>query len=332
MKILITGGAGFIGATVGSCALDAGHVPVILDNLVNGRREFTAGRAFYEGDVRDGALVDRVFAEHPDIAAVIHCAALAVVPDSVADPIGYYDNNVVGGLELARHLIRNGCTRLVFSSSASIYQTADDFTVTEDSPLDPQSPYAQTKAMMERVFADVSAATPLRVLSLRYFNPIGADPEMRTGLQNRRPTHALGKVIQAWKAREPFTITGTDWPTADGSGIRDYIHVWDLAAAHLAAVTRFDQVLADRTCLPINLGTGRGTTVRELVAEFNRVADRPVEAIEAGPRPGDVAGVYTRSDRAAQLLGWKAERTIADGIRDSLTWAQRRDHVLTDDA
>ena len=281
MKVLIAGGAGYIGSTIASACSDAGISPVILDSLVTGRREFTAGRTFYAGDIADGPLIDRIFAEHPDIDAVIHCAALIVVPDSVADPVGYYRANVAKSLEFAAHLLRNGCQRLIFSSSAAIYRASEDLSVDEDSPIDPQSPYARTKAVCEAMFADIAASQPIRVLSLRYFNPIGADPKMRTGLQLRRPTHALGKMIQAAGEGVPFLITGTDWPTRDGSGLRDYVHVWDLAAAHVAALTRFDALPGPVTV--INLGSGTGTTVRELLAAFNQVADHPVEAREAGP-------------------------------------------------
>jgi UDP-glucose 4-epimerase len=164
------------------------------------------------------------------------------------------------------------------------------------------------------------------VLSLRYFNPIGADPKMRTGLQLPRPTHALGKMIQAHDEGVPFVITGTDWPTRDGSGIRDYIHVWDLATAHVAALTRFDSL--PEPVSAINLGTGSGTRVRELLDAFNQVAVRPVEAREAGPRPGDVAGAYTRIDRAVHLLGWRPQYDVAEGIRHSLQWEAIRDDIL----
>ncbi|MEV5890025.1 UDP-glucose 4-epimerase GalE [Nonomuraea fuscirosea] len=325
MRVLITGGAGYIGSTIASACLDAGIEPVILDSLVTGRREFTEGRGFYEGEISDGPLIDRIFTENPDIEAVIHCAALIVVPDSVADPIGYYRANVAKSLELVDHLIRNGCTRMIFSSSASIYRAGDDHTVTEESPIDPQSPYARTKAVCEGMFADIAAGAPIRILSLRYFNPIGADPKMRTGLQLRRPSHALGKMIEAYEDGVPFRITGTGWPTADGTGIRDYIHVWDLATAHVAALERFDELEAD----VINLGTGAGTTVRELVDAFNRVVDRPVEVVEAPARPGDVVGAYTRSDLAHRLLGWRARHSIEEGIRHSLEWAALRDSRLT---
>jgi UDP-glucose 4-epimerase len=175
------------------------------------------------------------------------------------------------------------------------------------------------------MFADIAAAESLHVLSLRYFNPIGADPKMRSGLQLRRPTHALGSMIHARDEGVPFVITGTDWPTRDGTGIRDYIHVWDLATAHVAALTRFDSLPGPATA--INLGTGSGTTVRELLGMFNRVSDRPVSVREAGRRPGDTAGAYTRIDRAARLLAWKPQYDIVDGIRHSLQWAKMRDDL-----
>lgn len=331
MRVLITGGAGYIGSTIASACLDAGIDPVILDNLVTGRREFAEGRVFYEGDISDGPLVDKIFAENPDIEAVIHCAALIVVPDSVADPLGYYRANVAKSLDFVDHLLRNGRNgrsgriRMIFSSSASIYRAGADHTVTEESPLDPQSPYARTKAVCEGMFADIAAGLPIKILSLRYFNPIGADPQMRTGLQLRRPSHALGKMIEAYEERAPFRITGTGWPTSDGTGIRDYIHVWDLAAAHVAALRRFDDLDTD----VINLGTGAGTTVRELAEAFNRVVDLPIELVEAPARPGDVAGAYTRSDRAHRLLGWRARYSIEEGIRHSLEWAGLRDTRLS---
>lgn len=328
MRVLIAGGAGYVGSTVASACLDAGISPVILDNLVTGRRKFVAGREFYEGDIADGPLVDRIFSVHPDIGAVIHCAALIVVPDSVADPVGYYRANVAKSLDFVTHLLRNGCGRLIFSSSAGIYQADDDLSVDEDSLIYPQSPYARTKAMCEAIFADIAAAEPIRVVSLRYFNLIGADPAMRTGLQLPRPTHVLGQMIRAREEHIPFLITGTDYPTRDGSGIRDYVHVWDLAAAHVAALRQFDAIPGPATA--INLGTGCGTTVRELLEAFNRVCDSPIQARDAERRPGDVTGAYTRSDRAKRLLGWVPQYGLDDGIRHSLQWAAIREQILSE--
>ncbi|ATZ28710.1 UDP-glucose 4-epimerase [Streptomyces lavendulae subsp. lavendulae] len=331
MKVLVSGGAGFIGSTIASACIDSGITPVILDSLVTGRREFTEGRVFFEGDIADGALVDRIFAEHPEIGAVVHCAALIVVPESVADPVGYYEANVAKSLAFVSHLLRNGCGRLVFSSSASIYEPGADFSVDEDSGIDPQSPDARTKAICETMFADIAATRDIRVLSLRYFNPVGADPKMRTGLQLRRPSHALGKMIEALEEGVPFRVTGTDYPTRDGSGIRDYVHVWDLATAHLAALRAFDTVLGDgQRSTAINLGTGTGTTVDELLEAFASCVGTPLRVVRADRRPGDVAGAYTRSSRARELLDWEPAYSLAEGIRHSLEWTAHRDRILAD--
>ena len=330
MKTLITGGAGYVGSTVASACIDAGITPVILDDLSTGREEFVEGRISYRGDIADGALLGRIFDDHPDIFATIHCAAKIVVPDSVARPLTYYEANVAKTIRLVEHLLERDCRRILYSSSASIYGATEDFTVDEASGLEPGSPYARTKVMVEWILEDAARAHDLRVISLRYFNPIGTDPQMRTGLQNPQPSHALGKLIEAFRNDRPFTITGTDWPTRDGSGIRDYIHVWDLARAHVRAIERFDSVVpgGDDAYRVINLGTGRGTTVRELVAAFQDATGKPMAVTEAGPRPGDAIGAYARTDLASELLDWQAELSVADGIRDTLRWFETRDRVL----
>lgn len=323
MKALITGGAGYIGSTVVTACADAGIVPVILDDLSTGRIEFTREHAFYHGDIADGALVDRIVRDHPDVAAVVHCAAQTVVPDSVEAPLGYYRSNVGKTIELLQHLRRNGTDRVILSSSAAIYADENGGSISEAGTISPSSPYARTKAMVEDILRDAAAAGEVRAVALRYFNPIGADPHMRTGLQIAEPTHVLGKLITAARRGEPFMITGVDWPTRDGSGIRDFIHVWDLALAHVRAIERFDAITSDQPFRAINLGGGHGTTVRELVAAFEKVIGRPVDAREAERRPGDVAGGYAAADLAGELLGWRAERSLEEGIRDSLTWAEK---------
>jgi UDP-glucose 4-epimerase len=329
VKVLIAGGAGYIGSTIGSACLDAGITPIIVDNFVTGRREFTAGRLLYEGGIEDRQVIDRVFEEHPDIFAVVHCAALISVPDSVADPVSYYQDNVANSLDFVSHLVRNGCSRLIFSSSASIYRTGGLLTIDETADLDPQSPYARTKAMCESMFQDIAAATTLRILSLRYFNPIGADPQMRTGLQLPHPSHALGKMIEAMESGAPFEITGTDYDTRDGTGVRDYVHVWDLVGAHLSSLQEFDTIVTDaQNYEVINLGTGRGTTVRELLEAFNEVVSVPIGSVEAPRRPGDVAGACASNDKAKRLLGWEPRYSLVDGIRDSLRWSEVRHSVL----
>jgi UDP-glucose 4-epimerase len=334
MKFLISGGAGYIGSTISSALLDAGHTPVILDSLVTGRREFVKGRIFYKGDIADFSLVKKIFSEHPDIQATVHCAALIVVPDSVSKPYEYYRENVMKSLEFFHTLNEVGCKRLVFSSSASIYSTTPDFMVTEESPLSQTSPYARTKYMMELVLRDFCSAYGMQGIALRYFNLIGADPKMRTGLQNPHPTHILGKLVQVAQGELPwFEITGTDYPTRDGTGLRDYIHVWDLAQAHVKAVTQFDNVFSlagnpINRYLAINLGTGRGVTVREMVTAFEKVYGKVIQKKEIGPRPGDIAGAYASADKAARLLGWKTELSLELGIQHALEWGKLRKKIL----
>ena len=323
MKVLITGGAGFIGSTVASACLDSGIIPVVLDNLYRGRREFVQGRHFYEGDIADGGLIDRVFADHPDITATIHAAGLIAVSESVTEPIRYYRENVAKAIDLLDHLSRNGCHRFIFSSSASIYDSPDGDCVDEACPAAPKSPYAHTKAMIERILEDAGTAGGLRVISLRYFNPIGADPWMRTGPPDLAPTHALGRLIDSYSNSVPFRLTGTDWPTRDGSGVRDYVHVWDLAQGHIAALRCFDDVLppADpQHYEAINVGSGVGTTVLELIAAFERVVGEALTVVEAEPRPGDVVGCYTANEKAAKLLGWQPQFDVENGIRTALEW------------
>lgn len=333
MKVLITGGAGYIGSTISSALEDHGHTPVILDSLVTGREEFTRGRIFYHDDIANPAALERIFHEHPEITATIHCAALIVVPESVAHPFEYYTENVAKSLQLFQTLQRLGRARVVFSSSASIYDVVPDFMVTEESPLNPSSPYARTKYMMEMILQDFCVAYDMHGIALRYFNPIGADPKMRSGIHIENPSHVLGKLVDTARGKLPvFEITGVDWPTRDGTGIRDYIHVWDLAMAHVQAVEQFDQVFQrlgnNQRYAVINLGTGRGVTVRELVTAFEKVYGQVINKVDKPPRAGDVAGAYANADTARRLLGWEAALPIEQGIADALKWGEAREKVL----
>ncbi|MGI8612440.1 MAG: UDP-glucose 4-epimerase GalE [Nocardioidaceae bacterium] len=332
MKVLVTGGAGYLGSTFGTALEAAGHQPVVLDSLLTGPRAFLHGRASYVGDIADRALLRRIVDEHPDLGCTIHCAARIVVPESVAQPYAYYRDNVCKSLELFDELTALGKPRVVFSSSASLYATSESFEVTEESPLDPASPYARTKLVMELALRDICAATDLRALILRYFNPIGSDPDYRSGSYDPLPSHVLGRLVAAARGDiESFEITGTEHPTRDGTGIRDYLHVWDLARAHVAAVERFDEVLAieQSTSTVLNLGTGSGVTVRELVTAFERVYGQPVPTREAPPRPGDAVGAYANADKAARLLGWRAELSLDEAIASALEWGRRRAAVLS---
>ena len=331
MKILVTGGAGYVGSITCRALEDAGHTPVVLDSLFKGRRDFVGDRIFYEGDIADRALLSRIVDEHPDLACTVHMAARIVVPESVAQPYEYYRDNVTKSLELFDQLLALGRPRVVFSSTASLYAPVDGFEVDEGSPVEPTSPYARTKRTIEMVLEDMARGTDLRSITLRYFNPIGSDPDLTTGLYDREPSHVIGQlVLSASGAKEAFTITGTEHPTRDGTGIRDYIHVWDLARAHVAAVERFDDVLAEvgAPSTILNIGTGEGVTVRELLRSFETVYGGSVPTREAGPRPGDAVGAYANVDRARTLLGWSSELTLEDGIASALAWGRRRPEVL----
>jgi UDP-glucose 4-epimerase len=331
MKVLVTGGAGYIGSTTAKALEEAGHTPIILDSLLTGPLVFTKGRIFYEGDIADRDLIRRIVDEHPDLDATIHMAARIVVPESVEKPYEYYRNNVAKSLELFDELNALGKTRVLFSSSASLYATKDDFEVTEQDPLDPQSPYARTKRMMEEVLQDMAAATDLRAIILRYFNPIGSDPDLESGIYAKEPSHVLGQLVMAARGqKDSFTITGTEHPTRDGTGIRDYIHVWDLARAHVRAIEQFDEVTAaaGTPSVIINVGTGSGVTVRELVVAFENVFGRQVPVTEAPPRPGDAIGAFANVDRSAELLGWRTELSLEDAIASALAWGEKREEIL----
>ncbi len=331
MKVLVTGGAGYIGSTTCKALEAAGHTPVVLDSLLTGPRVFVKDRIFYEGDIADRDLLSRVVEEHPDIESTIHMAARIVVPESVEQPYEYYRDNVAKSLTLFDQLTELGKPRVLFSSSASLYATKEGFEVTEVDPLDPGSPYARTKRVMEMVLTDMAAATDLRAIILRYFNPIGSDPDLESGIYAREPSHVLGQLVMAAQGlKDAFTITGVEHPTRDGTGIRDYIHVWDLAQAHVRAVETFDEVLraVDAPSTIINVGTGDGVTVRELVGSFERVFGQQVPVREAPPRPGDAVGAFANVDKAREVLGWTADLTIDDAIDSALAWGRKRKEIL----
>lgn len=321
-KVLVTGGAGYIGSTIVTALRQQGTEVVILDDLSTGQEEFAGVSPMYVGDVGDKDLLRKIFRAHT-IGAVVHCAARVSVPDSVDDPVGYFDNNVTKGLTLMEIMAEGMLQpRMVFASSASVYgEPVDDrLWVDETTPVAPASPYAQTKAVFDQVLSLSCKAGWGKAVSLRFFNPVGCDPKMRTGLPSKDPQHVLGKIITAWRTDVPFTITGTDYPTPDGTGLRDYIHVWDLAQGVVRALDYFSEMKPGRTHEVINLGAGNMVTVRDLIHTFETTLGRVLEVLEAPARPGDVAGACTRYEKAADLLGWKPERSLADGILDAVAW------------
>jgi UDP-glucose 4-epimerase len=253
------------------------------------------------------------------------------VPESVALPYEYYRDNVAKSLELFDELVALGKPRLLFSSTASLYALKPEFEVREGDPVDPNSPYARTKRMMEQVLEDMAQATDLRAIILRYFNPIGTEPDLETGYHVKDATHVVPLLAQTALGQRPsFTITGVDHPTRDGTGIRDYIHAWDLAKAHVRAVERFDSVI-EAEGAPysyINLGAGDGVTVRELIAAVERVVGKPVPVVEAPPRPGDAVGAFANADKAGELLDWRTEHSLDEAIASALAWGEKRKAVL----
>jgi UDP-glucose 4-epimerase len=331
VKVLVTGGAGYIGSITALALEKSGHIPVILDSLESGPRQFVRDRAFFQGDIADRPLLRRILDAHPDIEATVHMAARIIVQESVQRPYEYYLNNVSKSLELFDELSSAGKPRILFSSSASLYALSHGFEVHESSPVAPASPYARSKFMVEAALRDMSAASDLRAVILRYFNPIGADPDLQSGVYVREPTHVLGQLVMAARGLiEAFTITGTEHPTRDGTGLRDYIHVWDLALAHVAAIEQFDDVLqrVGTPNLTMNVGTGFGVTVRELVGAFERVFGHKVPIRLAAARSGDAVGAYANVDRIHDLLGWSASRSLDDAIKSALAWSARRRDVL----
>ena len=325
MKVLVTGGAGYIGSTVCSALEDKGHTPIIIDSLVTGKEEFISERVFYKADINNRTVLKKIFKDHPDISITIHCAGLIIVPESTIDPYKYYEENLIKSIHLFKNLLALNNLKLIFSSTASLYKSVDGSMLTEESELSPQSPYAKTKLAIEMVLEDFSKAYNLEVISLRYFNPIGADPKMRSGPHLANPTHIVGKLVESAKSKNStFTITGTNWNTRDGTGIRDYIHVWDLAQAHVSAVEYFDKIITPSARYhTINLGTGEGTTVSELITAFEEINGFDIIKTNSEPRDGDVAGGYTNRDKALTLLGWEPRMSLEQGLADALKWSNK---------
>ncbi|MDB5830124.1 MAG: UDP-glucose 4-epimerase, partial [Variovorax sp.] len=322
-----TGGAGFIGSHTCVALVAASFVPVIVDNLENSdvrvlaRLETITGRAieFIEGDVRDRDLLDRVFREHA-IAGVIHFAGLKAVGDSVADPLLYYDNNVNGTLVLAAAMQAAGVKTLIFSSSATVYGDPERSPIPESAPCRPANPYGHSKRMVEQLLTDLQQADPeWRVAVLRYFNPVGAHESGLIGEHPQgRPNNLMPYVSQvAVGLRDRLAVHGGDYPTPDGTGVRDYVHVMDLAEGHVAAL-RYAALAPGLVTL--NLGTGHGASVLDVVKAFELASGQPI-AYDIGPRrAGDVPAYWGDPSLARATLGWQARRGLKQMCEDSWRW------------
>lgn len=330
-KILVTGGAGYIGSTISSALEDGGYIPVILDDLSTGPIEHVGQRLFYKGDFSDKALLQKIVLEHK-IDGVIHCAAKIKVSESVHFPYDYYECNVIKSISFLKHLVDLKLTNVVFSSTAAVYASSDTGQVDEFGTVNPQSPYAKSKYMIEQVIEDFREAYGLNAIILRYFNVIGADPLLRSGPYDPSPSHILGKLVSVFnKIEKEFVIAGTDWPTRDGSGIRDYIHVWDLALAHVAAVRLLlNKKENDKFVETINLGTGSGVTVKEFIIAFQEAVGTTINVSTSVSRVGDIAGAYTRIEKAKEILRWTPSLTVSEAIRHSIAWDKKRNHGKKD--
>ncbi len=327
--ILVTGASGYIGSHTCACLLQAGWQVIGIDNLSNSspraieRVEQIADREmpFHAIDVRDPAALTRLLQQEA-VAAVIHFAGLKAVGESVARPLDYYDNNVCGSVSLLRVLHQQGVRKLVFSSSATVYGDPASVPVTEEAPVSATNPYGRSKLMVEQVLADLVQADPeWRIATLRYFNPAGAHESGLIGEDPRGvPNNLMPYIAQVAAGRQPhLAVFGDDYPTPDGTGVRDYIHVTDLALGHLAALER---LFSSGESFTVNLGTGRGASVLQAVAAFERACGRAIPTRAAPRRPGDVATCYASPAKANALLGWRAEKSLAQMCADHWRWQQ----------
>ena len=325
--ILVTGGAGYIGSHTVVELLNAGHQVLIVDNLCNSsiavleriQKLANPNFRFVQADVRDGAALDRLFAEQP-IDGVIHFAGLKAVGESVSQPVRYFDNNVGSTLALLQAMDRAGVRRIVFSSSATVYGDPEQVPITEGSRLQVTNPYGRTKLMCEDILRDLQVSDPRwQVAILRYFNPVGAHISGAIGEHpNGIPNNLMPFITQvAVGQREFLSIFGRDYPTPDGTGVRDYIHVVDLAQGHLAALNYLQNQQASIT---VNLGTGRGVSVQELADTFARVTGVPVPYRFVDRRPGDVAACYADTTLAREALGWQAQLGVERMCQDAWRW------------
>ena len=328
-NVLLTGGTGYIGSHTCVELTNAGYDTVLFDNLCNSsaivvdRIEKITGKrpAFIEGDIRDRTALNRLFDERR-IDAVLHFAGLKAVADSVARPLEYYVTNVCGSAKLFEAMRDRGVQRIVFSSSATVYDPSAEMPLKETSPTRPVNPYGQTKLLVERILQDIAFADPRwRVMCLRYFNPVGAHESALIGEDPRdTPNNLLPYVAQVAVGRLPSVkIFGNDYQTRDGTGVRDYIHVMDLANAHVAAISR---LLEDRALgySVLNVGTGRGHSVFELVDAFINASGRAVPHEVVGRRPGDVPVSYADPSLASRLLNWRAQRDLEQMCTDAWRW------------
>jgi UDP-glucose 4-epimerase len=323
VNILVTGGAGYVGShVVEELIKTKQHNVLVLDNLQKGHRESLLGGKFIEGDLADTSLLDRIFAEH-GIEAVVHMAADSLVGESVERPDKYFNNNVTNGLNLLNAMVRHGARYIVFSSTAAVYGEPIDTPITEDHPQMPTNPYGESKLFFEKIMARYDKAYGLKHISLRYFNAAGASPSGAIGEDHRPESHLIPIILQvALGIRDKVTIFGTDYDTPDGTCVRDYIHVTDLAAAHLLAL---DALAGGADSNVYNLGNGEGFSVREVIDMVEKVVGKPIARSEGARRAGDPAVLVASSHKIMDELGWQPKYHDLETIVQT-AWDWHRHH------
>lgn len=332
LPVLVTGGAGYIGSHAVLALRDRGRPVVVIDNLSTGF-DFAIpdGVAFYQGDIADQELLARIFAEHK-IGAVMHFAGSIIVPESVADPLGYYLNNTVKSRALLEAVVQAGIRHFIFSSTATIYGVAGTSALSENLPRQPINPYGWTKLMTEQMLADTAAAHDLNYCILRYFNVCGADPQGRSGQSTVGATHLIKVAVEAALGkRDSVAVFGTDYDTPDGTGVRDYVHVSDLAEAHVLALDAL--VEAPETSMTMNCGYGRGFSVLEVLDAVDRVTNMKIERIMAPRRAGDPDSLVSDSRRIKATLPWQPKHTDLDEIvTHALAWERKLAELRSESA
>lgn len=324
MKILVLGGAGYIGSHTVYELIDAGEEVVIIDNLETGHIEAVHPKAkFYKGDLRDKDFVDSVLDQEKDIDAVIHFAANSLVGESMVNPLKYYDNNLCGTKTMVQSLVEHGIDKIVFSSTAATYGEPEKVPIVETDRTEPTNTYGETKLSMEKMFKWVGRAHGLRYVSLRYFNACGAHVSGQIGEDHNPETHLIPLILQVPNGkREAISIFGTNYDTKDGTCVRDYIHVTDLAQAHILAVK---YLMEGNESNIFNLGNGVGFTVKEVIETARKVTGKPIKAVEEGRRAGDPAVLIASSEKAKNILGWKPEHADLEEIIAS-AWKWHSSH------
>lgn len=328
MKILITGGAGYIGNTIAFALSDAGHHPIILDEQPIETVESFTSFDYFQGDIADKTALKEIVDAHPDIDLVIHCAARIDVVESTLKPNLYYDNNFSKSIAMVNHLIDFGINKLILSGTASLYSAEAAYSFNENTLPNPTSPYARSKYFLECALSDISKAKNFKFVIFRYFNPIGSDHKLRAGFRGSNNSSLLNSLVQCATLSKPFRINGCDWDTRDGSTVRDFVDVRDLADAHILAVEVFftnnASVPLNRFGLPIiNLGSEKGVTVKEFVSVFTKATRSDLIVEIGGRRPGDIIGGYASSTIARELLGWTGSTSLETSILNSIRWATK---------